>query len=126
MELNVESLVISWRELLFAAIVVLAVYAAEVLLLLRARRGRRQIEPFSEHVLADLRQEIDGLRGELTGLHREVAEFKKKQSEQPAATPYSQAIQLARDGREVADLTASCGISRGEAELIVALYRAHS
>ena len=41
----------------------------------------------------------------------------------PNATPYNQAIELARQGMPAAEVATRCGISRSEAELIVALYR---
>ncbi len=41
----------------------------------------------------------------------------------PSATPYNQAIELARQGMPAAEVATRCGISRSEAELIVALYR---
>ena len=43
-----------------------------------------------------------------------------------ADTPYGHAIRMAREGRAVAEVAGDCGISRGEAELIVALYRSSS
>ena len=39
-------------------------------------------------------------------------------------TPYSQAMQMAQQGLDSGEVAASCGISRAEAELIVALQRA--
>lgn len=39
------------------------------------------------------------------------------------ATPYNQAIELARQGMPATEVATRCGISRSEAELIVALYR---
>jgi hypothetical protein len=38
-------------------------------------------------------------------------------------SPYNLAIQMARKGASANDVASGCGISRGEAELIVALYR---
>ena len=38
-------------------------------------------------------------------------------------SPYAQAIRLAQKGADASELAASCGISRGEADLIVAIYR---
>lgn len=117
-----ETLVISWREVLLACIVVLAVYAAEVLLLLRAS-GRR--EPVGDlHALTDMREELGEMRRQMGILRSELEQLRKK-TELPA-TPYSLAIQMAQQGSEAAEVAANCGISRGEAELIVALYRAHS
>lgn len=39
------------------------------------------------------------------------------------STPYRRAIELARSGVPAAEVAQACGISRSEAELIVALYR---
>lgn len=41
----------------------------------------------------------------------------------PNSTPYRRAIELARSGVAAAEVAQACGISRSEAELIVALYR---
>ncbi|GGY29655.1 DUF2802 domain-containing protein [Paludibacterium paludis] len=41
----------------------------------------------------------------------------------PAATPYNQAIELIRQGCSASEVASRCGISRGEAELIISLYR---
>ena len=41
-------------------------------------------------------------------------------------SPYNQAVELAKQGYDAAALASNCGISRGEADLIVALYRTQS
>jgi hypothetical protein len=122
----VEALVVTWRELLVVAITVLVVYAAEVLLLLRWS-GRRvspwaRTEASSEgQALNALSLEIAELRGQMTRLQGELDRLK---STSPSAiSPYNQAIQMARQGLSASEVSSRCGISRGEAELIVALYR---
>lgn len=42
---------------------------------------------------------------------------------EPAKSPYTRATELARNGASVAAIVEECGITRGEAELIVALHR---
>ncbi len=130
-----DSIVITWRELLIAVIMVLAVYAAELLLLLRngrpprlpfPRRGRNEVgaQPYA---IGALRDEIAELRRSLSALRADVDALR-----QPAAagistsqsTPYARAIELARHGGDAVSLARDCGISRGEAELIVALHSA--
>jgi hypothetical protein len=126
----VESIVLTWRELLIAVIAILAVYVAELLLLLRAgnarglRLWRRGAEAHSEHFAAT------ALRRELADVHRQVAELRAElerlQAREQAPreqTPYAQAIDLARRGQPAVRVAESCGISRGEAELIVSLYQ---
>lgn len=126
---SMDSIVLSWRELLIAAIVILGVYVAEVLLLLR--RGRRrglgflrrsaEVAPPSYAIapllgdIADLKRQIGELRAEIDSLRARPA------TEVP--TPYASAIQMARSGGAPLEIASTCGISRGEAELISALYR---
>jgi cell division protein FtsB len=124
----VESFVITWRELLIGAVLILAVYIAEMLLLMRSaknqgvkfRGGRADATPHD--------REFRALEAEVARLHEQVARLqtdleKLKTLQQSTATPYTQAIQLAQQGVDVNEVAARCGISRGEAELIVALHR---
>jgi cell division protein FtsB len=123
----VETLVITWRELLIVVALVLAVYVAEVLLLTRSAGkrglfgGDREMKSLEAEVQA-LRAEVAALDERMGTLRGEFDELKRAQ----ASTPYSQAIQLAQQGLEAGQIAANCGISRGEAELIVALNRADS
>jgi hypothetical protein len=124
-----ESLVITWRELLIVVAVVLAVYIAEMLLLLRSKRGGRRWK--SDAASAEPR--LDALEGEIEQVRAQLLHFKEQLDKLEAApppqanapsSPYSQAIQLAKQGADVSEVAANCGISRGEAELIVAMHRA--
>jgi hypothetical protein len=77
-----------------------------------------------EQDLAQLRREIGGLRAEVQTLREEQRrEISKAQVAQSASPFYSDAMQLATQGREAADISVLCGISRAEAELVVALAR---
>lgn len=125
------SIVLTWRELLIAAIVVLGVYVAEIILLLRYgrsprlqfwRRWRKPATPPESFAVVPLRREISELRQQLAELRAEV-EALRADSAHAQTTPYANAIQIARSGGEVQDISAQCDISRGEAELIAALYR---
>lgn len=122
-----ESFVITWRELLIGAVLVLAVYIAEMLLLMRSAkpRGWRVWQKGAEaHAKS---RELQSLELDLSRLHEQVtrlqAEVEQLRAQQIAVTPYTHAIQMAQQGLDVSEVAASCGISRGEAELIVALHR---
>ena len=127
-----DPIVITWRELLIAVIAVLAVYAAEVLLLLRYGRQprlpfrtRARPEPSSQpYALGNLREEVAELRRTVVTLRAELEVLQKRapSTSQTVTPPYAQAIQLARNGGDATVLARDCGISRGEAELIVALH----
>lgn len=124
----VEALVIGWRELLVVVIAVLGVYVAELILLLRwsgarAARGSNRAAPAAtdNQAVSRMTLEIAELRKQVGRLQVEVD--KLKSLSQPSGSPYNQAIQMARQGLSASEVASGCGISRGEAELIVALYR---
>jgi predicted RNase H-like nuclease (RuvC/YqgF family) len=125
-----ESFVITWRELLIGAVLVLAVYIAEMLLLMRSAKplGWRVWQRGAEaHAKS---REVQSLELEFSQLHERVDRLQKEleqlKAEQVAVTPYTHAIQMAQQGLNMNEVAASCGISRGEAELIVALHRNQS
>lgn len=122
-----ESFVITWRELLIGAVLVLAVYIAEMLLLMRSAKPRgwriwqRGAEAHAQSREAQpLALEFTQLQEQVDRLQKELEQLKAQQA---VATPYTHAIQMAQQGLNVNEVAASCGISRGEAELIVALHR---
>lgn len=124
-----DSLVITWRELLIVVVVVLAVYSAEMLLLLRNKRGGRRGKPDVTALqprFEALESEIEQLREQLLNFKEQLEQLKSaplQQANIPPSAPYSQAIQMAQQGADVDKVAESCGISRGEAELIVAMHR---
>ena len=129
-----ESFVITWRELLIVVAVVLSIYVAELLLLLRANKtGESRFGWRKSPQDKALQMKLENLETELADLRRKIAELEAgvERMERPNAahlpqTPYSQAIQLAQGGLDADAVASSCGISRGEAELIVAMHRARS
>lgn len=123
-----DSIVITWRELLIVAVIVLAIYVVEAVLVLRRGNGkglrlwRLGAQAHAEHfAVGALREEINALRLQVVELRAEIERLSGNTLAAP--TPYAQAIQLVRGGGRASDVAARCGISRGEAELIVALYQ---
>jgi len=159
-----DSIIITWRELLLVLAAVLAVYVAEMLLLLRRggnpgwRLWQRGAQAHAQaRALAELRAQIEALRLETAQLRARLDASGTTGPTTPsgplagplygspsspgtglplggygpsdaadAPTPYGHAIRMAREGRAVAEVASDCAISRGEAELIVALYRSPS
>ena len=119
-----ESIVITWRELLIVVALILAVYIAEMLLLMRTGGGilrkRRMAEPVHHHSDAVLRNEIENLNARVTVLEQFIQQLQAESASE--STPYTRAIQMARQGRNASQISESCGISRGEAELIVSMH----
>ena len=90
----------------------------------RATRNTIEIASLFIDVLAasgELLREIGDLRKQVSHLQGKVD---KLQAAPPTlVSPYNLAIQMARQGAAAGEVARGCGISRGEAELIVALYR---
>ncbi|MDA8094517.1 MAG: DUF2802 domain-containing protein [Betaproteobacteria bacterium] len=123
-----ESFVVTWREILIVVVVVLAVYIAEMLLLMRVgprrRRGHARADQGARtHDGGAIEAELRQLREHIGKLEADIVQLK---SGGHGASPYNHAIELAQQGLDASELAQACGISRGEAELIVALYRSHS
>ncbi len=125
-----DALVITWRELLVVVILVLAVYVAEMLLFIRSGGQRPRIRLWqnkdtgggaSAREIRVLREEVGELRDELAEMRGELEVLKNIQVS--GNSPYTQAIQMAREGSSAGEVAETCGISRGEAELIVAMHR---
>lgn len=77
-----------------------------------------------ESDLAQMRDELDALRGEFAALREELrhesAHFKASQTVSPL---YSDAMQMAMNGYGAEVIAERCGIARAEAELVAALVK---
>ena len=77
-----------------------------------------------EQELAQMRDQVDAIRGELAGLRadmqQELAHLRASQTVSPI---YGDAMQMAVSGYDPAAIAERCGIARAEAELVVALAK---
>lgn len=130
-----NGIVITWPQLLYISLVLILFYVAELLLFLRksaqnkARYSARNLHDIDEHgeKIEALQREVESLKVRLAALlpQSSTALFNPEEVTQAGGenTPYSQAIYLAQQGADAEKVSELCGISRGEADLIVALYR---
>ncbi|WP_153109500.1 DUF2802 domain-containing protein [Propionivibrio limicola] len=73
---------------------------------------------------AQLRKEVGGLRAEVLVLREELQRhITPKDATQSISPLYSDALQMAKGGHDANAICVQCGISRAEAELVVALAR---
>ncbi len=152
-----DTIVITWREVLLLLVGVLAVYVAEMLLLLRRgslpgwRFWQRNAQAQAQgRAMMELRRDVEALAREVAALREQVRQQGPAAvpvAPSPSAVPappslhptaavpstvpppnlppgsaYAEAIRLARAGYPAAALVRDCGLSRGEADLIHALY----
>ncbi len=119
-----DAIVLTWRELLAAIVLATLIYLLEVVLFSRRRRDKATGDAQGEALtteLARLRAELAELRQRQEALE---ARLEAAASDKTADdTPYGRAVRLAREGLTAQELASRCGISRGEAELIIALHR---
>ncbi len=122
----------TWPVLLFAIVLATVVYLLEVLVFSRRRRPGDAQEPkpaVPQGQTPVFQEEITRLREEVNALRRRLDAMEEQANRLPAPppvqddSPYGQAVRLARQGLAAQDLAVRCGISRGEADLIVALNR---
>jgi hypothetical protein len=120
-----EHITLSGRELLI--FVILAAVLATVVYLLETLLFSRRRKPAASPAL-DAR--IEALQGELATLTARVESLEAKPPVESAldtqATTYAEAMRLAREGASAQELAGQLGISRSEAELIIALQRSDS
>lgn len=89
-----------------------------------ARQAQDAFAHGVESDLAQMREELDALRGEFAALREELrheaAHLKASQTISPL---YSDAMQMAMNGYSAEVIAERCGIARAEAELVAALVK---
>jgi hypothetical protein len=77
-----------------------------------------------EQEIAQLRDEVDAVRGELAALRQDMLqELAHLRAQQTVSPIYGDAMQMAAAGYDPAMIAERCGIARAEAELVVALAK---
>ncbi|WP_374357535.1 DUF2802 domain-containing protein [Chitinimonas sp.] len=119
-----HAVTLSWEQLALLAFTYALVGAVGVFVgALLSGRPKRQSGSQAAREQAALADEVRSIRQELQALAGKQITEKPVVAEK-VESAYSQAIRLAQQGLDSAAVAAGCGISRGEADLIVAIYRA--
>lgn len=116
--------IITWKELLIAGIFVLGIFIAKLLLLMRSRQNGGLgfwHSGAAKPELAEVNNKLAALETRLTKLEEGTGSANTFGEIAPNA--YSMALSLVKQGMDVAQVAVTCGISRAEAELIVAMQR---
>lgn len=108
-------------------LVILAVavgfYVLELVLFLRAMRRLNGSESVVDQRFEALSAEIAELKEANAGLATELAAVRRTPQ---SSGQYREAVEMAEQGSDAADVAENCGISRAEADLIVALHRSRT
>lgn len=129
----------NWITIVSVAILLISALVLTLLVVVRNRPRRHNlwragryadVSPPARHdnvATVDPRTQVIGER--LLEVEQQLRLVAERQDQidlrQPARQPYRLAINLARQGAEVDKLVATCGISRGEAELVARLHRSN-
>lgn len=128
-----STMTISAQTVALLALLVFAIYLVEVLFFWwKNRRTILAQRIIQAEMLQQMRQEFESLKIRLAALESQQEHDSEARrgfvssdelSTQSHLSPYAQAIQLVSDGADIDEIQRNCGLARGEAELIVALYR---
>jgi TolA-binding protein len=119
------TITLTWTQLLIALAAVAAVYVIELLFFMRQSRRLQAApaDPLTLKLEAELNavtERVGNLNARVDELRREIDQLRRS----PATSgQYREALELAQGGADAATVASGCGLSRGEAELIVALQR---
>jgi hypothetical protein len=122
-EFELSAITLTWAQVAVVALLAIGLYVVELLAFVRAarrqgeqeRRMRERLEAQTTEI-ASLRERIDGVEAAIDGLRRAPQ----------SSGQYREAVEMAERGSDAATVADSCGISRAEADLIVALYRSRA
>lgn len=116
-----EQITFTGRELLLAVILATVIYLLEVLVFSRRRKP---------HGAAEAQARADALQAEINDLKARVEMLETRPPVESAldtqTSTYAEAVRMAREGASSQELAHALGISRAEADLIIALHRVES
>jgi hypothetical protein len=95
----------------------------ELVSFLRASRSQSQHEQRTRERLDALAAEVASLREQLSVVATDLSAVRRAPQ---SSGQYREAVEMAEQGLDAAAVADRCGISRAEADLIVALYRSRA
>ncbi len=117
------SITLTWYQVLVIALAALGLYAIELLSFLRAARRQSRQEQRTQERLEVLTAELASLREQVNDLATDLNAVRRAPQ---SSGQYREAVEMAEQGLDAAAVADNCGISRAEADLIVALYRSRA
>lgn len=117
---HLSAITLTWTQVLVIALAAIGLYVLELAAFMRAarrqavqeQRVRERLEA-QETQFAKLSERLEGLEAAVEGLRRAPQ----------SSGQYREAVELVERGADAAKVAENCGISRAEADLILALHR---
>lgn len=98
----------------------IGLYVIELMAFLRAARRQIEAEKRIQERLDAMTAELGSLREQVTGMGTDINAVRRAPQ---SSGQYREAVEMAEQGLDASAVAENCGISRAEADLIVALYR---
>jgi hypothetical protein len=114
---------LTWTQLLLVALAAIGLYVVELVAFMRAARRQAAQERRTHERLEAMQADIAGLHEQLDGLGATVESLRRTPQ---SSGQYREAVEMAERGSDAEAVAESCGISRAEADLIVALHRSRA
>jgi type II secretory pathway pseudopilin PulG len=114
---------LTWAQVLVIALAAIGLYVIELVTFMRAVRRQAQQEQLTRARLDALSAELTAAREKVDALGQALDDIRRGPK---TSGQYREAVEMAERGLDSAALAENCGISRAEADLIVALYRARA
>jgi hypothetical protein len=122
-ESDLGAITLTWAQVAIVALLAIGLYVVELLAFMRAARRHTEQERHT-------RERLDGQAAEMTSLRARIddldAAMDGLRRAPQSSGQYREAVEMAERGSDAATVADSCGISRAEADLIVALYRSRA
>lgn len=114
-------------------LIVLILLGVESIRVVRSRRREREMKAGLQRLREDMQALCTGAANvgkHLAAMEQKIRRLSERQDQvelrDPAQQAYGHAIRLAQRGADVDELIASCGLARGEAELLLRLHCSNS
>ena len=123
MELDLGTITLTWAQVFVIALAAIGLYVIELALFMRTASRQADRERLTSQRLETMATELSALQERADALGKELDAIRRGPK---SSGQYREAVEMAEQGLEASTVADSCGISRAEADLIVALYRSRN
>jgi len=123
MEIDLGTITLTWEHVFVIALAAIGLYVVELLLFMRSASRQAARERVNTERLEATATALSALQERADALGKELDAIRRGPR---SSGQYREAVEMAEQGLDASAVADSCGISRAEADLIVALYRSRN